>query len=192
MLLDLFCWMIPLRFKTSLLCPKNRERTWAKSIKLASVFKCRREKMKSFLNTLILRFFWQISSCNELNWYCSYALEDFKYLVATWKFKTFETTNLLLQLTKNYRLICSFCKLWSSFSNFLSVLTVFCPYLFRITSPTDFRSAKRSPIKNMNTKAAALIKIILKICHKKLLSSYQNNFNNAVLIRKQSGSNFDD
>ena len=110
-------------------------------------FNCHMKISLHSFNTFILDFSWLISSCNELNWHCWYVLEDVKDLMATRKFKNFRTKELLLQLTKNSKSIWAFRNRYSSFSNFLSFLTVFCPYIFRITSPKDFECEKRCRIK---------------------------------------------
>ena len=76
-----FLSLILLCFKILSLCPKNSTWAWAKSIKLVCVYNGEWRKVNSFLNTLILDFFWRISPHNYVNWQCWYVLKDFQVLL---------------------------------------------------------------------------------------------------------------
>ena len=88
-----FFWMVVFFFKTLSLFPKNIERTRGKPIKLISACNVEWRNSNSVNSTLIIDFFWRISSSNKLNWHCWYVLKDFRDLVATRKFKTLKQQN---------------------------------------------------------------------------------------------------
>ena len=110
-LLNLFCWMVLFCFKTLSWCPKNSEETWVKSIKLNIDWR----NSNSFNNTLILDFFWRISSCNKLNWHCWYVLEDFKDILSyyrkiystlcLWYICTFQIIGSLKMISKLFKFL---------------------------------------------------------------------------------------
>ena len=112
----LFC------FKTLSWCPKNSEGTWAKSIKL----NIDGRNSNSFNNTLILDFFWRISSCNKLNWHCWYVLQDFKDILSYYR-KIYSTLCLWY--------ICTFQIIWSL--KMISKLFKFLSFNITFTAETE-------------------------------------------------------
>ena len=131
-----------------------------KSLKLISACNIEWRNSSFFNNTLIIDFFWRIFSCNKLNWHCWYVLEDFKDLVATQKFKNFRITELLLQLTKIYKVDLSFpqpvVKFFELFNCVLNwVLLMFVHYFQDIMIRF---SRRKVPFNKRNTKTYSKIR----------------------------------
>ena len=128
----------------------NNELTWAKSIKFISCYIGEKLEFNSFFKNLILDFLWQISSCHNFNWHCSYAQEALRDWILQQK--------LSLHCNKNSKCSSALRRRHSRFSNFRFLLSVLWPYL-PCKMFIDLYLRNRNRIRNKITIAAIVISI---------------------------------